>query len=45
MVNVCQAGHRDWRADVIERGGSDAGHWLGGRLEEYGREMERMMVD
>lgn len=45
MVNVCQVGRRGWRADVIERGGSDAGHWLGGRLEEYGMEMERRKAD
>lgn len=37
-VNVCRVGRRGWRADVIERGGSYAGHWPEGRLEEYGRE-------
>ena len=45
MVIVCRVGHRGWRADGIERGGSGAGHWLAGRPMEYGREMERKMVD
>lgn len=45
VVNICQVGHRGWRAGGIERGGSDAGHWLEGRQEEYGREMERRTVD
>ena len=45
MVIAYQVGRRGWHADGIERGGSGAGHWLGGRLEEYGREMERRTVD
>ena len=45
MVIVFQVGRRGWRADGIERGGSDAGRWLGGRLQVYGKEMERRTVD
>lgn len=45
VVNVFQAGHTGWHVDGIGRGGSGAGHWLGGRLEGYGRVMERRTVD
>ena len=44
VVIVCQVGRRGWHAQGIERGASDAGHWVVEILKVCGMEMERRMV-